>query len=167
MLAATLSSNIGIYGPAYELMDFEPYPGKEEYNHSEKYELKQWDWDKQGNLKGEIARINAIRNNHPALQRTFNLFFADSDNPHFLCYLKQNWDCSDQILVVVNMDWEHTQSGFINLPLEHLGLGEHDGFTVRDLYDPYEAEYTWQGSRNFIKINPHVRPAHIFKIRKL
>ena len=167
VLAATLSSNIGIYGPAYELMDFEPYPGKEEYNHSEKYELKQWDWDQQGNLKGEIARINAIRNHHPALQRTFNLFFADSDNPHFLCYLKQNWDCSDQILVVVNMDWEHTQSGFINLPLDQLGLGEYDGFTVRDLYDPYEAEYTWQGSRNFIKINPHVRPAHIFKIRKL
>ena len=167
VLAATLSSNIGIYGPAYELMDFEPYPGKEEYNHSEKYELKQWDWDQQGNLKGEIARINAIRNNHPALQRTFNLFFADSDNSHFLCYLKQTYDCSDQILVVVNMDWENTQSGFINLPLDHLGLGEYDGFTVRDLYDPYEAEYTWQGSRNFIKINPHVRPAHIFKIRRL
>ena len=167
VLAATLSSNMGIYGPAYELMDFEPFPGKEENNNSEKYELKQWNWDKQGHLKDEIARINGIRNHHPALQRTFNLFFADSDNPNLLCYLKQNWDRSDQILIVVNMDWEQTHSGFIHLPLNHLGLGEHDSFTVRDLYNPYETEYTWQGSRNFVKINPHQRPAHIFQVRKL
>ena len=167
LLAATLSSNIGIYGPAYELMDHEPFPGKEENNNSEKYELKHWDWNAKGNLKNEIARVNEIRNSHPALQTTFNLVFADSDNPHFLCYLKQNWDRSDQILVVVNMDWEHTQSGFIDLPLEHMGIGEHDSFTVRDLYDPFQAEYTWQGSRNYIELNPHFRPAHIFKVKRL
>jgi starch synthase (maltosyl-transferring) len=167
VLAATLSSNIGIYGPAYELMDHEPFPGKEENNNSEKYELKQWDWNAKGNLKNEIARVNEIRNSHPALQTTFNVVFADSDNPHFLCYLKQNWDRSDQILVVVNMDWEHTQSGFIDLPLEHMGIGEHDSFTVRDLYDPFQAEYTWQGGRNYIELNPHFRPAHIFKIKRL
>lgn len=167
VLAATLSSNIGIYGPAYELMDHEPFPGKEENNNSEKYELKHWDWNAKGNLKNEIARVNAIRNTHPALQTTFNLVFADSDNPHFLCYLKQNWDRSDQILVVVNMDWEHTQSGFVHLPLDHIGIGSYDSFSVRDLFDPFEAEYTWQGSRNYIELNPHFRPAHIFKIKRL
>jgi starch synthase (maltosyl-transferring) len=167
VLAATLSSNIGIYGPAYELMDHEPFPGKEENNNSEKYELKHWDWNAKGNLKNEIARVNEIRNSHPALQTTFNVVFADSDNPHFLCYLKQNWDRSDQILVVVNMDWEHKQSGFIDLPLEHMGIGAHDSFTVRDLYDPFQAEYTWQGGRNYIELNPHFRPAHIFKIKRL
>lgn len=167
VLAATLSSNIGIYGPAYELMDHEPFPGKEEYNNNEKYELKQWDWNASGNIKDEIARINAIRNSHPALQRTFNVFFADSDNAHFLCYLKQNWDRSDQILVVVNMDWEYTQSGFIHLPLDHIGVGENDSFSVRDLLDPYEAEYTWTGYKNFIKLDPKIRPAHIFKIKRL
>ena len=167
LLAATLSSNIGIYGPAYELMDHEPFPGKEENNNSEKYELKHWDWNAKGNLKNEIARVNEIRNSHPALQTTFNLVFADSDNPHFLCYLKQNWDRSDQILVVVNMDWEHTQSGFIDLPLEQMGIGEHDSFTVRDLYDPFQAEYTWQGANNYIELNPHFRPAHIFKVKRL
>ena len=40
LLAATLSSNVGIYGPAFELCVNEPVPGKEEYLHSEKYELR-------------------------------------------------------------------------------------------------------------------------------
>ncbi len=40
-LAATLSSNYGIYGPAFELMENEPTkPGKEEYLNSEKYRNK-------------------------------------------------------------------------------------------------------------------------------
>ena len=45
-MAATLSSNYGIFGPVYELMYHEPYPGKEEYLNSEKYEVRYWDWEK-------------------------------------------------------------------------------------------------------------------------
>ena len=41
VLAATLSANYGIYGPAYELMEHQPRePGSEEYLYSEKYEIK-------------------------------------------------------------------------------------------------------------------------------
>ena len=45
ILAATLSSNYGIYGPAYELGDNTPFRKEksEEYLNSEKYEVKQWD----------------------------------------------------------------------------------------------------------------------------
>ncbi|NJK85875.1 MAG: hypothetical protein HC906_07810 [Bacteroidales bacterium] len=44
ILAATLSSSYGIYGPAYELMVNTPITwGKEEYLDSEKYEIKKWD----------------------------------------------------------------------------------------------------------------------------
>ncbi|MCH6257750.1 alpha-1,4-glucan--maltose-1-phosphate maltosyltransferase [Puniceicoccaceae bacterium K14] len=167
ILAATLSSNTGIYGPAFELMDHEPFPGKEENNNSEKYELKQWDWDKSGNLKDDIARVNAIRNSHPALQRTFNIAFGNSDNPHFICYLKQNFDRTDQLLIIVNMDWTHTQSGYVHLPLDHMGIDHNQSFSVRDLYDPSESEYTWRGHSNFVKLDPKVSPAHIFKIRHL
>jgi len=84
ILAATACANIGIYGPAYELMESEPFPGKEEYNHNEKYELKNWDWDRPGNLKNEIARVNRLRTVHPALQRTNNIRFVDTDNPRLL-----------------------------------------------------------------------------------
>ncbi|PYQ52644.1 MAG: alpha-1,4-glucan--maltose-1-phosphate maltosyltransferase, partial [Acidobacteria bacterium] len=43
ILAATLSANYGIYGPAFERLVSEARePGSEEYRDSEKYELKQW-----------------------------------------------------------------------------------------------------------------------------
>ncbi len=164
VLAATLASNIGIYGPAYELMDSEPFPGKEENNNNEKYQLKQWNWDAPGNLKDVIARMNAIRNTHPALQRTFNLFFAESENPSLLCYLKQNYDRSDQLIVVVNMDWWTEQSGFVHIPMSHLGLGSDAPYRVRDLLDPTSPEYDWRGSRNFVKLNPIKSPAHVFQV---
>src|SRR5690606_29924077 len=40
ILAATLSSNYGLYGPVYEFTINEQYPGKEEYIDNEKYEIK-------------------------------------------------------------------------------------------------------------------------------
>jgi starch synthase (maltosyl-transferring) len=164
ILAATLSSNTGIYGPAFELMEQEPFPGKEEYNHNEKYELKNWDWDRPGNLKNEIARVNHARNTHPALQRTDNIRFVDCDNPRILAYLKQTPDRRDQILVVVSFDWHHTQSGNLLLPLGEMGIGPDKAFKVKDLYDPVQPEYDWRGPRNFIQLDPRRSPAHILQI---
>ena len=44
ILAATLGSSYGIYGPAFELCENVPLqPGSEEYLNSEKYELRHWD----------------------------------------------------------------------------------------------------------------------------
>src|SRR3972149_8534778 len=75
VLAATLSSNYGIYGPAFELCINEALPGKEEYLNSEKYEIRYWDRDKPGNLKDFMARVNRMRNENPALQSTLNVRF--------------------------------------------------------------------------------------------
>ena len=60
VLAATLASNYGIYGPAFELLENRPRaPGSEEYLDSEKYQLRRWDLDRPGNLRDLIARLNA------------------------------------------------------------------------------------------------------------
>ncbi|HKJ78084.1 MAG TPA: alpha-1,4-glucan--maltose-1-phosphate maltosyltransferase, partial [Prolixibacteraceae bacterium] len=76
VLAATLSSNYGIYGPAFELMERTPTrPGKEEYLNSEKYEIKNWDINNSGSLKKIISRVNTIRNENKALQNTHSLKF--------------------------------------------------------------------------------------------
>ena len=41
ILAATLGASYGIYGPAFELLEHVPIePGREEYLHSEKYQLR-------------------------------------------------------------------------------------------------------------------------------
>ena len=164
LLAATLSSNHGIYGPAFEVLDREPFPGKEEYNNNEKYQLKAWNWNALGNLKPEITRINAARKAHPALQRTSNITFVETDNEHLLAYVKMNWDRRDLILVVVNMDWQWTQTGWLELPLAQMGLGPDKAFTVTDLLDPVRPSYQWRGSRNFVKLEPLKAPGHLFTV---
>ncbi len=165
-LAATLSSSIGIYGPAYEVMDHEPFPGKEEYNNNEKYQLKTWDWEAPGNIRAEISRINRIRNQNRALQRTNNLIFADTDNEHLLAYIKQDFGRSNQIITVVNMDWRWTQMGHVTLPLDVLGISEGQRFRIRDLFDPRETVYEWEGARNFVKLDSTRTPVHIFRVER-
>jgi starch synthase (maltosyl-transferring) len=57
VLATTLSSVYGIYS-GFELCENTPVPGKEEYLNSEKYELKAWDWERPGNIRPLITRLN-------------------------------------------------------------------------------------------------------------
>ena len=62
ILAATLSSNFGIYGPTYELMESAPREaGSEEYRDSEKYQLRHWTLQRPDSLWSLIARVNPIR----------------------------------------------------------------------------------------------------------
>ncbi len=164
ILAATSCANIGIYGPAFELMESEPFPGKEEYNHNEKYELKNWDWDRPGNLKDDIARVNHLRNTHKALQRTNNIRFVETDNPRILAFLKQTADRRDQLIVVINFDWHHAQMGNLLLPLQEMGIGSDRAFQVRDLNDPGQAVFDWRGARNFVHLDPRKSPAHILQV---
>ena len=82
ILAATLGSSYGIYGPAFELCENVPLqPGSEEYLNSEKYELRHCDLHAAGSLKELIARVNRIRKENPALQSNRNLRFHGTDNP--------------------------------------------------------------------------------------
>lgn len=164
VLAGTLSSNMGCYGPAYQVLDCEPFPGKEEYNNNEKYQFKQWDWQAPGNICEEMARLNRIRHDHPALQETYNIRFLDTDNRALLAYWKTTEDRTDQILVVVNMDWHHEQWGHVFLPLDAMHLSADPGFAVQDLFDPAKPIYRWNSNRNFIKLSPEKSPAHIFRI---
>jgi starch synthase (maltosyl-transferring) len=161
-LAATLSSNYGIYGPAFELLVSEPLPGKEEYLNAEKYEIKTWDWDQAGNLKDLIARINRIRRENSALQTTWNVRFLDVDNESLLAYAKETEDLSNIILVVVNLDPFHTQSGWVRVPLPEFGIRPGQPYLVHDLLS--EDRYFWQSERNYVELNPQVIPVHILRI---
>ncbi|MEM0965900.1 MAG: alpha-1,4-glucan--maltose-1-phosphate maltosyltransferase [Verrucomicrobiota bacterium] len=169
ILAATLSSNYGMYGPAYEQCVHEAYSGKEEYNFSEKYEIKTWDLSAPGNICEIIRRVNHIRRDHPALQRTFNLKFIETDNPQLIAFVKADTSGLDIILVVVNLDPYNEQSGWIRLPLNEYGINETQSFLVQDLLPGRDGEmprsnYLWNGVRNFVKLTPYVTPAHIFRI---
>lgn len=169
VLASTLSSNYGMYGPAYELCENRPVgEGKEEYLDSEKYEIKQWDLDRPGNIRAEITRINRIRKENPALQQTSDITFVRvEDSPgheheQLMAYVKRSADGSNIILVVVNLDQSGTQSGWLRFPLELFGLSHQHSFKVEDLLNGNQ--YNWNGEWNFVEMNPWIMPAHIFRV---
>ncbi len=164
VLAATLSSNYGIYGPAYELCVSEALQGKEEYLDSEKYEIKQWDRDRRGNIKEIIAQVNRIRKENPALQRTNNLRFYHIENDALIFYAKSSEDRTNTIFVAVNLDPFHPQAGRVRLPLDELNLEADQPFLVHDLLS--DEKYIWQGEYNYIALNPLVLPVHIFSLKR-
>lgn len=164
ILAATLSPNYGIYGPSFELCTSEAIEFKEEYLHSEKYEVRHWDWDSPGNLKDLIARINMIRRENPALHSPWNLTFYESENSFILFYGKMTKDLSSIILVAVNLDPYHTQSGWVHVPIADLGIEPSQPYLVHDLLG--DDKYIWHGEKNFVELNPQVLPGCIFRLRR-
>jgi starch synthase (maltosyl-transferring) len=165
ILASTLGANYGIYGPAFELGESRPVAkGSEEYLNSEKYEVRVWDIDRLDSLRNLIARVNAIRLEHRALQSDWSLKFHDVDNEQLIAYSKMTDDQSDTILVVVNLDPRNVQSGFVEVSLADLRLDEDQFYQVHDLLT--DARYVWRGARNFVQLNPAGLPAHIFSVMR-
>jgi starch synthase (maltosyl-transferring) len=165
VLAATLGANYGIYGPAYELMEAIPREaGTEDYLDSEKYQVRRWTLNRTDSLKDFITRVNRIRRENPALQQDHSLQFFEVDNDNLLCYAKTTADKLDIILVVANLDPHHTQSGWVTLPLDALGLDALNAYQMQDMLT--SARFLWNGARNYVEINPQVAPAHIFKLRR-
>jgi starch synthase (maltosyl-transferring) len=99
-LAATLSGNYGIYN-GFELLEHEPTPGREEYLNSEKYELKMRDWDKPGNIKDYIGRLNRVRRSNAALLQTSRLRFAQIDDKDVIGFVKESADGGNAVAVAV------------------------------------------------------------------
>jgi starch synthase (maltosyl-transferring) len=165
VLAATLGSSYGIYGPAFELCENHPRePGSEEYLDSEKYEIKNCDIARPDSLKDFITRVNRIRRENPALHSDWSLRFHEVDNEQLICYSKRIDDLSNVVLVVVNLDPHHTQSGWVEFPLEELGIDPQKPYQMHDLLS--DARYLWQGSRNYVELNPQIVPAHVFRMRR-
>ena len=161
LLAATLGASYGIYGPAFELLEHEPRAvGSEEYLNAEKYEVKAWDLDRPDSLRGVIAAVNRARRENPALQQDWTLRFHRTDSERLLCYSKTAGD--NTILAVVNLDPRSTQSGWIDLDLEALGVEPDATFEVWDLLA--NVRYVWQGARNYVELDPRKMPAHLFRV---
>jgi starch synthase (maltosyl-transferring) len=163
VLAATLGANYGIYGPAFELCENRRRDTtSEEYLNSEKYEIKHWDIDSPNSLRDFVTRVNRIRRENPALHGDLSLHFHRIDNEQLIAYSKKTEDLSNIILVVINLDYRYKQSGWLELSLEELGLDPGQRYRAHDLMN--DASYLWEGSRNYIELDPAVCPAHIFRI---
>lgn len=168
ILAATLSSNYGIYGPAYELCEnapTAPAPGKlesEEYLDSEKYQIRQRDRNASESLVPLIRMLNQIRRQNRALQSNQSLHFHNIDNDKLLCYSKSTADNANTILVVVTLDAKTAQMGWIDLDLKHLGVLTDATFVVEELLTGEHD--VWHGNKIMISLQPELRPAKIYRI---
>jgi starch synthase (maltosyl-transferring) len=163
VLAATLSANYGVYGPAFELMDGRPVRhGSEEYLDSEKYQVRQWDLSRPDSLGDLLGRLNRIRREHAALQHDRGLVFHPTSNGQVLAFSKQHGDSI--ILVIANTDPYHTQWSDVDVQLQLLGMPSDEPYQVHDLLT--DARYLWHGYHNVVKLDPGESPAHVFAVRR-
>jgi starch synthase (maltosyl-transferring) len=162
-LAATLSSNIGIYGPVFEQMISDALLGKEEYLNSEKFQICNYNWEINNNLIRIITKINKIRQEQEALQQTNNIKFCTIENDQLMGFYKWNDSKTNELLIVISLDDYHTQQGTIQLPLHDLGLHHGQGIEVEDLLTGNS--YHWNSEWNFVQLHPSL-PIHIFRINK-
>lgn len=162
VLAATMSSAYGLYGPPYEHVEANQHPLREEYANNEKYEIRTWNWHDPHSLQPIIRRINRIRRENPALHKMRNIRFHVTDNPQIIAYSKQTND--NLIVAIVSLDPFHTQSGWVHLPLEELGIPDNRPYEVHDLLGG--EWYFWNGPHNFVRFDPNVLPAHILQVQR-
>jgi starch synthase (maltosyl-transferring) len=161
ILAATLSSLYGIYS-GYELCEGAAIPGTEEYQDSEKYEIKVRDWDAPGNINGHVARINRIRRENPALREYRNLRFYGSDNENVLFYGKQSADGQNTVWVAVNLDPFEAHEARLSLPMSELGLEPDDRVQVHEMIA--DQRQLWRGPTHAIRLDPAREPAAVFRV---
>jgi starch synthase (maltosyl-transferring) len=164
-LASTLSSNCGIYGPAFELMDNHRYPeSKERYLHSEKYEIAHHDWKARNRVTDFISRMNRIRKENPALQTTNNIHFTSTDSDNLMSFVKTSPDMKNIIWCIVNLDPLKKHSGYVEIPKDLLGLkGRWFNVEVVDLLTG--ESYHWFNDWNFVELSPDRFPIHVLSVK--
>jgi starch synthase (maltosyl-transferring) len=161
VLAATMSSAYGVYGPPFEHVFNEQHPDREEYARNEKYEIRTWDWNDPTSLQPFMRRVNRIRRENPALQQMRTLQFHETQNPDVIAYSKAVG--TNLIVVVVSLDPHREQEGQLVLPPDEVGLPPDEAFPVHDLLQ--DARYTWRGQHHYLRLTPNA-PAHIFRIER-
>ncbi len=160
-LAATLSGLWGVYN-GFELCEATPMaPGKEDYQNSEKYEIKAWDYDRPGNIVAEITRLNKIRRANAALHSHLNIEFLPCGNDQVIYFRKFAAD-GNMLLVAISLDPFNAQEATIELPLWRFGLPDDGALQAVDLMRDFA--FTWVGKYQPVRLNPEELPFCIWRV---
>ncbi|HEX3665699.1 MAG TPA: alpha-1,4-glucan--maltose-1-phosphate maltosyltransferase [Rhizomicrobium sp.] len=159
-LAATLSGLWGVYS-GFELCESDALPGREEYNNSEKYEIRPRDWNAPGNIVGEISTLNRLRKSEPALQTHLGLSFYNAFNDRIIYYGKHAPGHRDRVLVAVSLDPHHAQEADFEAPLWEWDIPDDRALEVEDLLTG--ARFVWQGKRQHMRLSPEM-PYAIWRV---
>ena len=160
-LAATLSSNYGIYN-GFELIEHEPLPGREEYLNSEKYEIRTRDWNKPGNIKDYLKRLNAIRRTNAALLQTNDLRFLQVDNGNVTGFLKESVGHDNAVAVAIALAGA-PQDFWLHFGAERIGpdTNRRGVRAIENLVTGERHLLEWGGVR--LRIDPANDPALFFR----
>lgn len=162
---ATMGSGLwGMYS-GFELCESAPIPGKEEYLNSEKYEIRPRDYTAPGNIIAEIAQLNRIRRQNPALQTHLGVEFFQCYNDNILYFGKRTADRSNYVLVAVSLDPHNVQEAHFELPLWELGLDDNASTNGEDLMTGHR--WTWHGKTQFMRIDPGYQPFGIWRLTRV
>jgi starch synthase (maltosyl-transferring) len=160
---ATMGSGLwGMYS-GFELCESAPVPGKEEYLDSEKYQIRPRDYTAPGNIIAEIAQLNRIRRQNPALQTHLGLKIYTAWNDNILFFGKRTADGSNFVLVAVSLDPVNAQEAHFELPLWEMGLADDAATSGEDLMTGHR--WTWHGKNQFMRIDPAYQPFGIWRIQ--
>ena len=159
-LAATTSGLWGMYS-GFELCEFQPLPGKEEYLDSEKYQLRQRDWNAPGNIVAQISRLNAIRRANPALQTHRGFTAIDAGNDQVLCFCKATPCRGNVVLAAISLDPHRPQQARMEAPFHLFGLPDDGRLCADDLLDGGR-EY-WHGKWRDVALHPD-RPYRLWRL---
>lgn len=162
---ATMGSGLwGMYS-GFELCEGAPVPGKEEYLDSEKYEIRPRDYSAPGNIVYEIAQLNRIRRENPALHTHLGLSFYPVHNDRLLLFAKGTQTRNNVVLIAVNLDPFETQEGAFELPLGLFDLPDEAALHVEDLMSG--RHWTWYGKWQSMRLDPAALPFAIWRIRPI
>ena len=165
VLAALLVPNWGLYS-GYELFENEPASeANEEYRASEKYEVKQRDWNAEVTLAPFLTKLNAIRKAHPSFAelRTTTVHGSTNDDS-LVVWSKTTPDGGDPMLMVVNLDPRDAREGLLHLDLDAVGMPPTGPY---EAYDELTGEtFVWDGPNPYVRLDPlEGRECHVLRLR--
>jgi starch synthase (maltosyl-transferring) len=162
-LATMLSGLWGMYS-GFEICEAAPLPGREEYLDAEKYEIRVRDYNAPGNIVAEIAALNRIRRQHPALQTHLGVSFYNAFNDQILLFGKGTPGTGEKILVAVSLDPHNAQEADIEIPLWEFGLPDSGALDTTDLMRGHR--FTWHGKIQHIRLDPSDLPFAIWQVTR-
>jgi starch synthase (maltosyl-transferring) len=87
------------------------------------------------------------------------LLFHKTDNESVIAYSKNSADFENVILVIVNLDPDNQQNGFVYLNAEYIGSKDCSNYKVNDLL--YDRSYFWNNTKNYFELKPDTYIAHL------
>ncbi|MEZ5316322.1 MAG: maltotransferase domain-containing protein [Vicinamibacterales bacterium] len=98
-----------------------------------------------------------LRRGHPAFAAGSRAVPLETDNERLAAWARVSADGAEHVVIVVNLDADHMQHGWLSVPAAAWGYPALFGV----LDDLTGERYVWQEGRNYVRLEPARMPAHL------